>query len=59
MKTAKTNLLGLIITIVGAVFFAWFVIFFIRYGWDINEANIAMGTNGCILFVGGLILLRG
>jgi len=57
-KTGRKDLIGLIVTIVGAVSFAWFLLFFIRYGWNINEVNIAMGTNGCILFVGGLILMH-
>ena len=50
--------IGQVVTIVGLVCFVWFVIFFIRYEWNINQVNSAMGIIGSIFIVGGLNLMQ-
>jgi hypothetical protein len=47
-----------IITGLGIVCFAWFIVFFIKYGWDLNTANAAMGIIGSVFIVGGLNLMH-
>jgi hypothetical protein len=43
-----------IVTIVGVVCFAWFIICFAMYKWDTLQINMTMGIIGAILIVGGL-----
>jgi uncharacterized protein (DUF486 family) len=47
-----------IITVLGVVCFGWFIVFFIKYGWGINQVNASMGIIGSIFIVGGLILMQ-
>ena len=52
------SLISRIITIVGIVFFVWFLVFFIRYGWETNQVNLSIGIMGSIFVVGGLNLMK-
>jgi hypothetical protein len=45
-----------IITTAGVICFGWFIVFFVKYGWDINQVNSSMGIIGSIFIVGGLML---
>jgi hypothetical protein len=47
-----------IITALGVICFAWFIVFFVKYGWDINQVNASMGIIGSVFIVGGLILSK-
>jgi hypothetical protein len=48
------EMFGRIVTGLGVICFAWFIVFFIKYGWDINLGNCTMGLIGAIFITGGL-----
>jgi uncharacterized membrane protein len=52
------NRISKIITVAGLVCFVWFIVFFIKYGWDVNQVNISMGIIGSVFIVGGLNLMQ-
>jgi len=52
------NIIYKIIAIIGVIFFAWFLIFLFKYGWETNQVNISTGIIGSIFIVGGLTLMQ-